>query len=180
MARRAPLSVVVRPATPADAEALARLHLRSWRATYDPLLTPADRRLIRLDERRTAWRARLAGPSGSVWLAERAGHVLGLVAVGPAEDPDLDARHVGEVASIHVSPGRRGFGLGRQLLTRGEAVLRELGYREAILWVLADNAAARRLYEHLGWLPDGAALRREMGGVAGLPVVDEVRYRRSL
>ncbi|MGZ3631966.1 MAG: N-acetyltransferase family protein [Candidatus Limnocylindrales bacterium] len=174
------MSVVVRPATPADAEALARLHLRSWRVTYDPLLTPADRRLIRLEERRTAWQARLAGPSGTAWLAERAGQVLGLVAVGPAEEPDLDARRVGEVTSIHVSPERQGVGLGRQLLTLGEATLRKLGYREAILWVLADNAAARRFYEHLGWLLDGAAVRREMGGVAGLPIVDEVRYRRSL
>jgi hypothetical protein len=46
----------------------------------------------------------------------------------------------------------------------------------ATLWVLQDNARARRFYSQAGWAADGAA---KTDDVDGFPLL-EVRYRRPL
>jgi RimJ/RimL family protein N-acetyltransferase len=51
-----------------------------------------------------------------------------------------------------------------------------LGYTEAVLWVLPNNARACRFYEVAGWITDGIQRTSEVLGV----VVPEVRYRRRL
>jgi ribosomal protein S18 acetylase RimI-like enzyme len=55
-----------------------------------------------------------------------------------------------------------------QVLTRVSAA----GYRYITLWVLEDNARARRFYEQAGFAPDDA---RHLLGDFG---VTEIRYRR--
>ena len=56
----------------------------------------------------------------------------------------------------------------RDLLRR----LREEGFSEATLWVLAENPHARRFYEAAGWTLDGAVKEDTYFGVT----IDEVRY----
>ena len=179
MGREQTAPIVFRPGRTADAEALATLHLDSWRATYDPMLDPHDRTRLNLGERLAAWQRRLAQPSGRVCLALRDGLLVGFVAVEVAHDEDLDSCE-GEVTSLHVRPDLHGQGIGRRLLAEGEALLRTEGCHAAVLWVLAANGPARAFYERCGWQADGVAAHRPMGGLAGLPLVDEVRYRRSL
>lgn len=60
----------------------------------------------------------------------------------------------GEVYVIGVDPRTQGTGLGRVLLRAGLARLREIGCREVLLYVDADNTAASRLY-----YSDGFTLR---------------------
>ncbi len=81
--------------------------------------------------------------------------------------------------AIHVAPGLHGRGIGRRLLAAGEEAMRSAGFRRATLWVIEENAEARRFYEAAGWRPDGLSKRGPMGGFAGLPVVNEVRYVRA-
>ena len=50
--------------------------------------------------------------------------------------------------------------------------LRERGFADAMLWVLADNPRARRFYEREGWHDDGGRKRDAFLGVD----VEEVRY----
>ena len=64
-------------------------------------------------------------------------------------DPPL-----GEIYVIAVDPGFRGQGLGRAMLLAGLAHLSGRGLGMAMLYVDADNAAARRLYEDLGFTTD--------------------------
>jgi hypothetical protein len=54
--------------------------------------------------------------------------------------------------------------------------LRQAGYVDAVLWVLAANRRARRFYEREGWRPDGAELTDD---TRGFPIT-ELRYRREL
>jgi GNAT superfamily N-acetyltransferase len=67
----------------------------------------------------------------------------GLVALAAHDGTSL--RH------LAVRPARWSAGLGREGFARAEAA----GARR--LWVLADNARARALYESLGWAPSGAS-----------------------
>jgi hypothetical protein len=73
-------------------------------------------------------------------------------------------------------PRPPGTGVGRTLLAAAQAELTRLGYTEAVLWVLPNNASARRFYEVASWITDGIQRTSEVLGV----VVPEVRYRQRL
>ncbi|MBH1461338.1 GNAT family N-acetyltransferase [Stenotrophomonas sp. GD03993] len=60
-------------------------------------------------------------------------------------------RHTAEVHSVHVGAGHRGQGIARQLLLAAFAAARAEGIESLTLTVLADNTAARALYESLGF-----------------------------
>ncbi|MCU1065399.1 GNAT family N-acetyltransferase [Stenotrophomonas maltophilia] len=59
--------------------------------------------------------------------------------------------HTAEVHSVHVGTGHRGQGVARQLFLAAFASARAEGIESVTLTVLADNAAARGLYESLGF-----------------------------
>ncbi|XNY99514.1 mycothiol synthase [Micrococcus luteus] len=63
---------------------------------------------------------------------------------------------VGEVYAVGVSPQAQGLGLGRALTVAGLVHMRAAGVRRVELYVDADNTAAVRLYETLGFVLDAA------------------------
>ncbi len=70
---------MIRPATLADARALAELEVRAWRWAYVDIVAEPD--MITVDEREARW-----SPSGAVEgvsVAEVGGCVVGVVQVGP-------------------------------------------------------------------------------------------------
>lgn len=63
---------------------------------------------------------------------------------------------VGEVYAVGVSPDAQGLGLGRALTVAGLVHMRDRGAERVDLYVDADNTAAVRLYESLGFVLDAA------------------------
>jgi mycothiol synthase len=84
-------------------------------------------------------------PAG-FFLAERDGELLGFHWTKVHETPQ-----VGEVYVVGISPAAQGMGLGKLLTLTGLQHLREAGLPSVMLYVEADNAAAVRLYEGLGF-----------------------------
>lgn len=142
--------ITIRRATPADAEATARLHVAAWLAAYRGLLP--DDVLDGLDvEARTArWRDVLAGDASETLLA-LAPEPAGFVSV---VDPDPDG--AAELTALYVDPSRLRAGLGTALLAAARAALRARGAREVVLWHLEGNEPALGFYERHGFRPDGA------------------------
>jgi [ribosomal protein S18]-alanine N-acetyltransferase len=66
---------------------------------------------------------------------------------------------------VAVHPGRRGRGIGRELTAFLHDEARRHGASKVRLKVYPDNAAARRLYEELGYEFDG---REEDGQLVGV------------
>jgi GNAT superfamily N-acetyltransferase len=157
---------VIRPGTPADAEAVARVHVRTWQAAYAHVFPATRLAELSVARRAEQWRER------PPLVAVADGVVVGFVSVGASRDDDA----VGELFAIYVGPEHWGTGVGRELIAAGEERLRELGHANAILWVLEDNPRARRFYERADWHHDGATRSVEIFDLE----VREVRYRKEL
>jgi GNAT superfamily N-acetyltransferase len=107
-----------------------------------------------------------------VWVALSEAGISGFVRVGLVRDNG----EVGLIYLLYVLPEQWSRGVGTALMQAGMQELRDLGMREATLWVLRDNLRARRFYEHLGWAPDGRTVSEGYGGV----LLEALCYRRSL
>ena len=100
-------------------------------------------------------------PGAVVLLACRSGtdgaeSLLGFCAV--QFEQGSEGRGYGYVATLDVSPGERGRGVGRALMHAVEQSVLEHGGRGMLLHVFVENTAAVRLYERLGY----ARVRREV------------------
>lgn len=166
--------VTVRPAVPDDADAIARIHVETWRAAYAGLLPDDVLASLDVEARRRTWRgwlARDARPGAATFVAEGDATIVGFASTGPARDEEA----TGELYAIYVEPDHWGTGAGRLLLEHAEAALREDGYGAALLWVLEGNERAERFYRAAGWGQDGLKLDLLMGAE-----VTERRYRKAL
>jgi len=83
---------------------------------------------------------RAASPRERLWIAERAGRIVGCVAIVAASATTAQLRW------FLVDPDARGAGLGRRLLDEAIAFSRASGYRTIILWTVRALEAAARLY----------------------------------
>jgi GNAT superfamily N-acetyltransferase len=156
---------MIRPGTAADAEAVARVQVQTWQAAYADVLPHEPLMALSPEGRAEGWR------NSPPLVAEVDGQVVGFVSVGASRDEGGD----GELFAIYVLPDHWGTGIGRALIEAGEAHLRELGHGEADLWVLEDNARARRFYEAAGWTSADVRPITILG--AEIP---EIRYRKRL
>ncbi len=165
--------VRMRGARAADAPAIARVHVETWRATYAGLVP--DAYLVDMcEERQTrAWQ-RVLDQRGteSVLVAEAAGgdgrQVVGFGSFGRARPGRLPYR--GEIYTLYVAGDWQGRGLGRRLLRGMFRELVKLGLPDAYLWVLTGNPT-RFFYEAMGG--ERAATRQE--AFAGT-LLDETAY----
>jgi GNAT superfamily N-acetyltransferase len=143
----------IRPATSADATAIATVHVAAWQAAYDGLL-PADFLAAQSVERRAALWTQLLDIDGGVIVAEIDNEIVGFANVGRCRDEDaLDSD--GELYAIYLSPTRWSTGVGHALHEGAIGMLAEAGYSRASLWVLDNNARAIQFYERHGWRADG-------------------------
>ncbi len=126
-------ALVLRPATPDDADALAELLLMSRAAAH-----PAVPRSVHPpDDVRRWFRARFEDPAAEIWQAEEDGVPLGLLLL------EHDWVH-----SLYVAPDRTGEGIGGALLDLART-LRPGGLG---LWVFASNPRAQRFYARHGFV----------------------------
>ena len=138
--------MLLRPAEPADAMAVARVHVRAWQVAYRNLLP--DDYLDSLKPEDRAQRYTFGGtdprePMTTV-AVDDARNDSRLRTTCAARDADVPG--YGELAAIHVDPDWWGRGVGQALLASARALLLDSGFRRAILWVLVGNVRAERFY----------------------------------
>jgi GNAT superfamily N-acetyltransferase len=168
----------IRPASAADAAKIRQVRRETWIAAYTGII---DRAAI---DRATA-----EPPPDVRTLVAVGGDdpaVIGFASFGPeravvsASCPAVPQASgltslPGELYALYVAPAWWSTGTGRALMGSVLTALTEAGYPRVVLWVLADNARARRFYERAGFAPDGAT-----NILTGLGGVLELRYARDL
>jgi L-amino acid N-acyltransferase YncA len=168
--RAAPPRMTVRPATPADADAIAAIHVAGYEDAYRGLLPDAVLDVRTLELRRRVWGERLAREHGAEFtdVAEIDG-VVGAFHSGrgaSAEECGAESSATGCWESLYTDPVHLGgsagmllgFALHRQMLERMAA----LGFTDAVAFVVEGNDRARRFFLATGWALDGTT--REVEG----------------
>jgi GNAT superfamily N-acetyltransferase len=168
-------TIQIRSAVPADALAVAKIHVRSWQAGYRGLL-PADYLdSLRPEDRAARYDFTHTDPARPYTrVAVGAESILGFASTMPSADPTLPDH--GELCALYVDPDRWGSGLGVALVSDARGRMAGQGFRHALLWVLNGNARADRFYRNDGWSPDGVRKREVMWGID----VEDLRYQRPL
>jgi ribosomal protein S18 acetylase RimI-like enzyme len=170
---------MVRPAVLEDAAEIARVHVATWRSAYRDLL-PADF-LGSLSEAYYAerWTRVISDGSVAVFVVEEPEGIVGFASGG--RERAGEHGYAGELYAIYVLDSAERRGHGRELVRAVAGALREMKLRDMIVWVLRDNAPARRFYERLGGtyvraqpITIGTTTLQEVSyGWRGL---DEIRY----
>jgi ribosomal protein S18 acetylase RimI-like enzyme len=140
-------------ALPSDSADLAQMHVASWRETYPGLVPEAMLSSLSVGARAAAWSRVLAepSPSSAVFVAELGGSIVGFGSCGPQRADTLRIKgYDGEISAIYVLKALQRRALGTRLLLAMASRLQACGFQAASLWVLRDNAPARRFYERCG------------------------------
>ncbi|WSI41783.1 GNAT family N-acetyltransferase [Streptomyces sp. NBC_01340] len=148
---------LLRTANPEDLDAITDLHTRARTAYYraggwsEAELTSPEAR----SRRREAWMGAVQDDVRTVLCAERDGEMVGILAMGPPLDADVDAAVVGQLYQIHVDPSRWGQGIGGRLHVAFVQFLRDASLATGVLEAWERNNRAQAFYARHGWRPDG-------------------------
>jgi GNAT superfamily N-acetyltransferase len=144
----------IRPATAADARAIAEIHYAGWQIAYAHVVSD-EQMAAKLPECRIPfWQARTADPNDVVLIAEdEAGKAQGFVYAGDVLDHDIRKGRLDgfdcEIYSLHCRKEVQGRGLGRLLMAETARAFQDRGRKALMLWAYRDNAY-RRFYEKIG------------------------------
>jgi GNAT superfamily N-acetyltransferase len=147
---------IVRPATPADAEAISAVLLEAGLDAWSSFLGTER---IEAANRGAEHPAHLVAVDGE--------GVFAFVAWDEA---------TGEITRLYTHPRGQRRGAARVLLTRAEDALRAAGRTEAWLNTEERNDGPRRFYESQGWVPQGPPRVRDWHGAR----LVEPRYVKRL
>lgn len=165
------MATTTRPATLDDATGIAEAHISGWQVAYRSIVPDEFLDTMVLEERTAHWRENLAAselqdgtPSPSNYVAEVHGQVVGFACVGVFRK-DADNPQAGELWAMYVHPDHWGARAGYALMQSTMDQFRRESVEQAYLWVLEDNARARRFYERQGWRADFETVTEPIGGV---------------
>ena len=177
-----PASLTSRPATPYDAQAIARIRVQVWRFAYQGLISQDYLDSLSVAEDTERMRGYLSqfpqnsppsrsesaqGSSDdekrSFMLAGRDDAVLGFCHFSATPDKiDRAERAIpgetinGRLHSLYIDLDALGQGVGHALMSHALSTFAAWGCERANLWVLEGNSRAIRFYERQGWRCTGA------------------------
>jgi GNAT superfamily N-acetyltransferase len=142
--------VTLRCAEVTDEPAIARLHADSWRTAYRGILRDDFLDGTVSANRRELWRTRFSEIDREdqlILVSEESGKIQAFACAFLDADPEWGTL----LDNLHVIPGLKGRGLGRQLISAVAENIRRHGLHSALhLWVYEQNMPARGFYERLG------------------------------
>lgn len=144
---------LIRPATPADAVALADLGTRAFIAKFGHLYSAANLAMFLNEAHVPATTAReLADPGMAVAVIEADGVLAAFCKVRFVSSipRHTDAKRPFELKQLYTDPDRIGRGMGAQLMQWALDQARSVDADELQLTVYADNPDAQRFYARYG------------------------------
>lgn len=166
-------NVIVRNARVADSEAIARIHVNTWKSAYKGQLPDALLDTLSVEERKKGWENIISERTEKeyVLVAEHEGEVLGWCSGGFSRDENADSS-TGELYGIYVKHDSLGRGIGTLLMNAMKDRLKKDGYARITLWTLGTNTSSHDFYVRCGWNKSEVYKNEERNGF----VLHEVQF----
>lgn len=137
----------VRKAVFADAPNIAKVHVDSWRTTYNGIMPEAYLAKLSYEQRTKLWESNMK--QQTVYVAENGqGKIVGFSVGGKRTTKNYDA-FAGELFAIYIMKEEQGKGIGKLLMQPVVGDLVEAEINSMIVLVLEDNPS-KYFYEKLG------------------------------
>lgn len=152
------MPVIYRPATQADASALALVGLTSFCETFAHLYASHDlEAFLEQSYTRSALETELANPSRRFQVAELDGQLIGFCKIGfeVSLPIDLGGRRGMELKQLYLLRAHLGAGVAPVLMDWALAEARAFGADDVVLSVYCDNVRAQRFYQRYGFTKVG-------------------------
>ena len=146
--------MILRPALPADAAALAALGRDSFVAKFGTMYRAQDlATFLAQTHAETVVAREIANPQARYRLAERDGALVGYCKLGLTCGWPEHTRgsHAIELKQLYTAPGATGGGIGAALMDWALGEARALGADEIQLSVWSGNSDAQRFYRRHGF-----------------------------
>ncbi|MFF4801166.1 GNAT family N-acetyltransferase [Streptomyces sp. NPDC001351] len=160
-----------------DCKRVAEIRVGGWQTAYRGIVPQSYLDTMSVPEDAERRRTRFLERSAEVvnLVAEQDSEIVGWACHGPYRAGQVRTAEL-ELYALYVAPESYGVGVGRALIEESVRRCTAAGHTRMYLWVLKENARARRFYERSGFRPDGAEEPFEVDGVD----IPEVRYVRKL
>jgi diamine N-acetyltransferase len=147
------MSLSIRRATPADAQAVSRIATRTFTGTFGHLYPDEDLQAFLRDSYAVEKQALILSLDAyAIWLLERDGEAVGHAAAGPCGLPHPGVRPGdGELKRLYVLPEFQNGGWGQRLFETALAWLERDGPRPLWISVWSENLGAQRFYARAGF-----------------------------
>lgn len=137
----------IRRATAEDADAIARVHVDSWKSTYSGVVPDSYLDSLDVAARAEMWRAQLEKGIAATFVAETSSGIIGFTSGGALREPL--STYDGELYAIYLLHPYQRRGIGRALVFDLVKSLRDDGLESMVVWVLEKNPAVS-FYKNLG------------------------------
>ena len=141
----------IREATEQDIPAIAKVHVNTWRTTYQGIFSDEYLANISYQKRKQSWQIVFEdalNDNNFTYVAENdADRVIGFANAGLEREGD--PIYQGELKAIYILKDFQQQGLGRKLFKTVVEKLRQMQINSMLVWVLKDNPACS-FYEKLG------------------------------
>lgn len=163
-------------ATIADARAVAKIHVKAWRAAYTSIIPTDYLASLSIKQHESMWSECIVKGTPELLVAKKVGLVQGWLSFGQCRDKGSHEKEA-EVWAIYVSPAAWSTGAGSLLWQRAKELMLGQGFTSCSLWVFPQNERAINFYRSIGFHHDGAIPKKfELSGVQ----LEEVRFVSQL
>ena len=132
-----------------DLFAVSNVYEQSWKYAYRGIIPQAYLDSIPAGR----WASGIARENMKSLLLLENQRIIGTAAICKSRWEEYP--NFGEIVSIYLLPAYMGQGFGKALFRRCTEELHAQGYDKILLWVLEENARARRFYEKNGFFNKG-------------------------
>lgn len=139
----------IRRATKEDALGIAKVHVESWKETYEGIISQDYLASLKIEDRKPLWEKNLSETAdlSPVFVAVNpGGEIVGFASFGKERTGKFTAD--GELYAIYILKANQRRKLGLRLLHEGIEALLEQNYTSMLVWVLKQNHS-RLFYESL-------------------------------
>jgi ribosomal protein S18 acetylase RimI-like enzyme len=137
----------IRKAKLEDAKGIAKVHVDSWRTTYETIFPSDFLNNLSYESRENLWNDAI--PKGTIYVAENnEGFIVGFSTGGKERTGNYEGFE-GELYAIYILKEYQGKGIGKALVQPVVEELLEAGIDSMTVVVLEENSACQ-FYEALG------------------------------